>query len=507
MVAATQDLTAKEDGDSSDTVLFCHPNVVECSFRSGNVSVIRMCARYQRGYSLIWLYKYKRAVLVKNGGGQSSGDKAKENESNKRILTDVVRIIFGSHRERWRLDCIKQCSNGTNKSNNESKQQQPLAKVGYAPLPPYKIHSMHVNASLPTSTSLPTSLQSSPRTKHKQKESFYSFSQIINQTKKERYESTVTNIIHSCCSTNPNGENGRLSALTLILLNNELNLLHAIVQAIILEGNRTTRLLEGLKKRSIEKKIPEVYVLVVYATAMLKTKTTKNKAETLSGTETNLFEINGSEMNVSAIDLLNGDVLNENVMVTESVHLLTRQKMVDQMGLIWVTLLMQSMNETIPKTKEVFGMFVRPEDHPVNPKEGNRDMQRKLMIDRKREIDEWQKETVTVSDMYEYCMDLTKRCERLIERRQKSRNNVDQVSQHRKGQKDEENKNKKKDKEDKEDKEENFGKFELPEDVMEIKKDDVVDAVDEDDEWGNFWDNGDANIGDTKIEIDPYLEE
>ena len=40
---------------------------------------------------------------------------------------------------------------------------------------------------------------------------------------------------------------------------------------------------------------------------------------------------------------------------------------------------------------------------------------------------------------------------------------------------------------------------------MEINKDDVVDAVDEDDEWGNFWDNGDANIGDTKI--DPYLEE
>jgi hypothetical protein len=358
MAAADQDQHSILDDefgaqcDASDDVLVKNPAVVECSFRSGHLETMKMCSRYQRDLAFVWMRKHRRAIVIRDGG------RPEDEEDCAAALHSVACLVLSAHRERWRHDSLnfiyaihnnkeeeeggggggKGRKRGRERENKVRHNIQRRQRIGRTPLPQPTLHS-----------------------------------EIVQKTLLERQKVVVSHAMKLFSANDPYGIDGKKTALTLILMDDSMAMINAILRALLLEGGGTTSVLESVRTRSVHERAPDVYVLFELSKSLTKEK------------------------------------------------LPTRKEMVQNIGTQWATSLLEEHEEQLPLSTDVLGSFLRPGDHPVPPTEGSRETQKQLLVDRKREIEEWEKEHVKPSEMLEYCEDLTGRCGRLINAKRRKR--------------------------------------------------------------------------------------
>ena len=365
--------------DTSDDVILHHPRLSECSLRSANMEIIRMCARYQRGQGLYEVFKYQSGLL----SACCSTDQ-------------ICETLFRAHRENWRTDMVR------------FVHKLPPHQVGWSPLPPSK-----------------PSIDSGKKQEEEEKEEEEKEEEESKQcfvsrvTSNERRAASVTNAMSLCCARDYTYDQGRRTALESIMRNNDVQLLSSIVFGIDSEERalQGRGLWSGMKSESIRRRSVEIYIL-----CWLVDRKQQQREEREGGATTS-SEASKKGNNTPAKSPTNR---------LSSGDFVPKRTMVESLGHEWAVALLGEKCSFLIKDTTFSSIFLRPNDHPVSFRLDQKTQER-LMKEKVLEIEQWNQETVDIHTMAEYCKQLEKRCARVEHVKKERRTRMEKREKERKG--------------------------------------------------------------------------
>jgi hypothetical protein len=382
-----------------------HSKLSECAIRSGSLITVQMCMQYSNHFSLIYVYRYRNAY-------RKEGE---DNEDYKNNLMSLASLIFCSYDEiNWRTDLLK-CIHGTSEIDNlYSTYATSSSKysIGHAPLPPLKGDITN---------------------------------ELINDTMTKRHNDSITHIMNICCAkdyTEGNNVNERnKTALTLIIFSaellNNLILLNAVISGIWSVSYLTgcESIFSDMLKESIKRKAFDVYVICHLIIQKMHTNTNSNTAS--------LPELNHNDY-------------------------MSKKMMIKNIGERWSLSLIGQVNYDKYIQNDDLKAFLRSPEHPISLTDST-EKQKNDMVERKREVYEYENEIADFSSMVQYCEEITLRCIRLLNRQKvmKEKEKDDTVDP-------------------KNDNEKNLAKDHAGGDEKKDENADTINSEDLDD-WGDWW--------------------
>jgi hypothetical protein len=332
-----------------------HPNLTKCAMRSGSLATLQMCIRYQNELILLHLYRYHHLFYNQEDGPEEQAMQLKQ----------VSVLIFNAYHEKnWRLDMIRYIhhpsSNTSNSSDGTPRRTNNESPLGHSPLPPV------------TGSLLET---------------------LVAKTMTERCAQAVCHAMELCGAKDVEGrmDQRKRTALTLVVLSNNLTLLNAVLFGIsgcALQQNKHSfiekeDIFSKMLQQAIDHKAFDVYVVC---------RLIVGKNMTMQQQQEGHF--------IKAEDFMK------------------KKEMVNDLGKNWCQVVLGNVhyNELIEKSQ--LELFLRSKEHPVPPGEGTKDMRQTWMVERKALIEEYENETANVSAMIQYCEEMTLRCVQYLKYKQ-----------------------------------------------------------------------------------------